>query len=141
MNRRRASGFSLLEVIAAILLLAIAFAALMRVAGSSLNLTASSAEYTRAALWGRTKLDSVGQLDALRVGQSEGSFDEAYRWRLAVVRWRPEQEDVPNGGALQLYKLDLDVVWGPESRHRTAHFSTLRLAVEVPVNPGLGSVP
>ena len=87
-RRTRAGGFTLLEVIAAVLLLAITFASLMRVAGSSLALTARSAERSEAAMWGRSLLDSAFVLEPIRVGRSSGRFDERYRWQLDV---RPVQ--------------------------------------------------
>ncbi len=57
--KRRVRGFSLLEVIAAILLLAIAFTALMKVAGGSISLTRNAADHSEAALWARSLLDTV----------------------------------------------------------------------------------
>jgi general secretion pathway protein I len=54
-----ARGFSLLEVIAAMLLLAITFAALMKVAGGSMALTRNADDHSQAALWARSLLDTV----------------------------------------------------------------------------------
>jgi len=122
----RARGFSLLEVIAAILLLAIAFTALMQVAGGSIGLTNNAADYSRAALWARSLLDTVDVVAPLRPGHTEGRFDTQYRWRLTVTPWRPAdagKEPLP----MQMVKLDLDVLWGQGGRERSAHFSSLRL--------------
>lgn len=118
-------GFSLLEVIAAILLLAITFAALMQVAGSSIGLTNNAADHAQAALWARSMLDIAGVDQPLQPGSSEGRFNTQYRWRLKVAPWNPgnASPDVP----LRIYKLDLDVLWGPQIHERSAHFSTLRL--------------
>src|SRR5690348_11501271 len=88
-HRARTGGFTLLEVIAAVLLLAITFASLMRVAGSSLTLTARSAERSEAAMWARSLLDSAFVLEPIRVGQSSGRFDDRYRWRLDVRPFQP----------------------------------------------------
>ncbi|RDD80713.1 type IV pilus modification PilV family protein [Dyella tabacisoli] len=123
---KRANGFSLLEVIAAILLLAITFAALMQVAGSSIGLTNNAADHAQAALWARSLLDTV-DLDApLQPGGREGRFNAQYRWRLKVAPWSPgnANPDAP----LRVYKVDLDVLWGSQAHERAAHFSTLRLA-------------
>ncbi len=86
-SRRYAHGFSLLEVIAAILLLAITFAALMEVAGGSIRLSQNAAEHSQAALWARTLLDTRFALDPVQPGVSEGHFDDHYRWRLQVTPW------------------------------------------------------
>ncbi|SKB98284.1 prepilin-type N-terminal cleavage/methylation domain-containing protein [Luteibacter sp. 22Crub2.1] len=126
----RQNGFSLLEVIAAIAVLAIAFAALMQVAGSSMSLTARANERTQAALRARSLLDGAFVMDPIREGDSEGRIDDTYRWRMNVSRYQvPGVRPVPDGAmaAAVLYRIDLDVMWGPEGSERHARFSTLRM--------------
>lgn len=133
---RCVGGFSLLEIIAAILLLAIAFTALMRVAGGSIGLTNNAADYTRAALWARSLLDTADAEGPLRPGHTEGQFDRQYRWRLTVAPWRPADADPQQPPSpLQVVKLDLDVLWGQGRSVRSAHFSTLRMTTPPPGQP------
>jgi len=122
---RRARGFSLLEVIAATLLLAIAFTALLKVAGGSIQLTRNADDHSQAAMWARSLLDTVDITTPLQAGRTQGRFDDSYRWRLVVTPWGPPTtgQDMP----LRVVKLDLDVIWGPALRERSAHFSTLRV--------------
>ena len=129
MNRRRAhsqQGFSLLEVIAAILLLAIAFTALMKVAGSSISLTQNAAEHSEAAMYARSLLDSAFVGQPLQPGNTSGRFNAKYRWQLSVTP-RNQAGTVPPDALLHLYQLDLNVLWGPAGHPRSAHFRTLRL--------------
>jgi general secretion pathway protein I len=124
--KRRARGFSLLEVVAATLLLAIAFTALLKVAGGSIQLTRNADDHSQAAMWARSLLDTVDITTPLQPGRTEGRFDDNYRWRLVVTPWSP----APAAGqniAIRVVKLDLDVIWGPSLRERSAHFSTLRV--------------
>ena len=95
----RAGGFSLLEVIAAIAVLAIAFAALMQVAGSAMSLTARANERTQAALRARSLLDSAFIMDPVREGSSDGRFDDTYRWQLNVSPFNLGDATVDNGGS------------------------------------------
>ncbi|WP_130617249.1 type IV pilus modification PilV family protein [Dyella amyloliquefaciens] len=139
--KARARGFSLLEVIAATLLLAIAFTALLKVAGGSIALTRNADDHSQAALWARSLLDTVDITTPLRAGSSEGRFDDHYRWRLVVTPWNPPPTpgqapaqgpvpgQAPETGAppMRMMKLDLDVFWGARVHERSAHFSTLRL--------------
>jgi general secretion pathway protein I len=129
MKPRRATqqGFSLLEVIAALLLLGIAFAALMQVAGSGVRLTQKAAERSEAAMWARSLLDSAFVLEPIRTGNSSGRFDRQFRWQLQVTPWSPTGRPTA-ATPLLLYKLDLDVLWGSAAHPAKAHFSTLRLA-------------
>jgi general secretion pathway protein I len=123
---RGQGGFSLLEVIAAIMLLAIAFAALMKVAGGSIALTQNAAGYSEAALWARGLLDSAFVGEPIKIGNSSGQFNNRYRWQLAVTPWNQAGNELPTA-TLHLYQLDLDVLWGPIGHPRSAHFRTLRL--------------
>jgi general secretion pathway protein I len=122
----RAAGFSLLEVIAAIMLLAIAFTALMKVAGASISLTHNAAEYSEAAMRARSLLDSAFVGEPVRPGHRSGRFDQRYRWQLDVSPWNQAGAATP-GAPLQLYQLDLTVSWGPPAHPRSTHFRTLRL--------------
>ncbi|MEO8998392.1 MAG: prepilin-type N-terminal cleavage/methylation domain-containing protein [Rhodanobacter sp.] len=119
-------GFSLLEVIAAIMLLAIAFTALMKVAGASISLTHNAAEHSEAAMRARSLLDSAFVGEPIKPGSSSGKFDQHYRWQLNVTPWNSSGNAEP-GAPLHLYQLDLEVLWGPSAHPRSAHFRTLRL--------------
>ncbi|WP_199098544.1 prepilin-type N-terminal cleavage/methylation domain-containing protein [Dyella sp. ASV21] len=129
---KRQRGFSLLEVIAAMLLLAIAFAALMKVAGGSIALTRNADDHSQAALWARSMLDTVDLTAPLRPGTTEGRFDQHYRWRLVVSPWSAPGASA--NASIRMFKLDLDVIWGPRLRERSAHFSTLRALGPEPDN-------
>lgn len=117
-------GFSLLETIAAILLLAIAVAALMRVASASLNLTDKLGQTTRADMLAQGKLDALGIAEPLLPGEHEGRFDGDYRWRLRVAPWRGD--DLPADSAMALYRVELQVLWGDARRPRELKYVTLR---------------
>jgi len=127
-SMRHVRGFSLLEVIAAIMLLAIAFGALMEVAGGSIRLSKDAADHSQAALWARSLLDTRFAIDPVQPGVTEGHFDDQYRWRLAVMPWTaPGVTPASNINSMQMYRLDLDVMWGNEPFVHHAHFATLRI--------------
>lgn len=132
----RQRGFSLLEVIAAMLLLAVAFAALMKVAGGAITLSRNAAAHDEAALWARSLLDSAYVTEPVAPGSRSGRFDDRYRWTLDVTPWQPPPTQSPGAqpasmppgvAAQQLYRLDLAVQWGSTAHPQVAHFDTLRL--------------
>ncbi|GAB3786663.1 prepilin-type N-terminal cleavage/methylation domain-containing protein [Dyella agri] len=123
---KRERGFSLLEVIAAMLLLAIAFAALMKVASGAIALSRNAAAHDEAALWARSVLDSAYVAEPLRPGSRSGDFDHRYSWQLDVAPWDPPGPH-PRDPMLQLYRLDLTMRWGNRAHPQVARFSTLRL--------------
>jgi len=137
----RQAGFSLIEMVAAFLVFAIAIGVLMQVLASSMHSTRQSSDYTMAALWAESKLDTIGVGDPIEIGSTNGRFDDSYSWQLEIRQVDPQSVEPPpqqmssagnpsmmgaqspisntagNPGALQvapfdLYQLDLTVLWG-----------------------------
>lgn len=123
---RHQNGFTLLEVIAAIMLLGVAFAALMKVAGASIALTRNASTHSAAAMWARSALDSAFVTTPIKVGHSAGRFDRQFAWQLDVSPWGGVH-DAGAASTLALYQLDLTVSWQARGGTQAAHFRTLRL--------------
>jgi general secretion pathway protein I len=87
----RCRGFSLLEVLVAFAILALALTVLMQVFSTGLRNISVGEDYTRAVLLAESVLASVGVEQPLQEGERTGTFDEkygeAYRWRVAVSRY------------------------------------------------------
>ncbi len=128
---RRQRGFSLLEVLAAFVLFAVAFGGVLQLLAASMRNTRVSAEYTYAALWAQSKLDTVGVLEPLEERGDNGEFDDTYRWQLEVQRFEPVRETamVDEVFSIDLYRVELIVSWGDTARPREARFVTLRSAI------------
>jgi len=132
----RASGFTLLEVLAAIALLAFAFAIGLRAMSGALGNATQGAALTTAALQAQSLLDAQGLTAPLRTGVQRGRFADSSTWQLRTTALTPPSPPAPAagfaaspaqsfGGGIDLYRLDLDVHYGG-SGARTLHFSTLR---------------
>lgn len=156
---RRARGFTLIEMIAAFVIFAIAVGALMQILTLSLKDTRRSLDETRAALWAQSLLDNVGIGERVEAGGSRGEFDRMFRWEMDIEQIDPQlveaqatttmgsvttSAQVGNGGAspiteiaqMELYHVELRVIWGSRNNERVARFSTLRLALP-DLNAGL----
>jgi general secretion pathway protein I len=156
-----ARGFSLIEMVAAFLVFALGIGVLMQILANSMHTARQSADYTMAALWAQTLLDTVGVGAPIGPGQSSGDFDGNYTWQLNIQEVDPggivpppapaagntnappvQQTSAANAGIgggirpgqLTLYQVDLAVSWGSHSgsQTHTAVFSTLRA-----VNPNV----
>lgn len=126
-RRSTQAGFSLLETIAAILLLALAFGAVMHVAAAATEVTGHARELNRIAMLADTTLDSAGRREPLRAGTQTGWYDTRYQWRAVVS----EQQPFPGQAAdLHVYRVDLDITWSDGRAKRNAHFATLRVQDE-----------
>lgn len=155
---RPSRGFTLIEMIAAFVIFAIAVGALMQILTMSMNNARRSADETRAALWAQSILDTVGVGERVEAGSSHGEFDDKYRWEMQIDQIDPELmiADVAqntasfgnNGSALaaqaqgfgqsgqalfgmpqiDLFHVALTVIWGDNNHERSAEFTTLRTA-------------
>jgi general secretion pathway protein I len=104
----RQRGFSLIEMVAAFLVFALAIGILMSILASSMHSTRTSSDYTMAALWAESMLDVVGVGEPIQPGSSSGRFDNTYSWDLniqlvdpATIEPPPQQvATAPNGVGL-----------------------------------------
>jgi general secretion pathway protein I len=94
-SRIRMRGFSLIEMVAAFLVFAIGVGVLMQVLATSMRNTRQSSEYTMAALWAQSKLDTVGVGKPIEAGRSNGRFDDDYRWELDIQQVDPSSVEPP----------------------------------------------
>lgn len=129
----RSSGFTLLEVLAAIALLAFAFAIGLRAMSGALHNTSRGAAMTAATLEAQSLLDMQGLTAPLRASVQQGRFADGAAWRLRVSAYQPPATPHPQTDAtapvqignngIDLFRIDLDVNY---DKTRVLHFATLR---------------
>ncbi|HVX05909.1 MAG TPA: prepilin-type N-terminal cleavage/methylation domain-containing protein [Rhodanobacteraceae bacterium] len=123
----RPRGFTLIEVLAAIALLAIAFAIGLGALGKSAQNAARATALDTAVEHAQTLFAEQGLMAPLKDGSTEGTFDDGMRWTLkvhALPRPRPAQGtdaavSLQQGGTMMaqaagidLYQLDATVQYG-----------------------------
>ncbi|HKW81860.1 MAG TPA: prepilin-type N-terminal cleavage/methylation domain-containing protein [Casimicrobiaceae bacterium] len=140
----RAEGFSLLEVLAAFVILALVGTALFRVFSGALGNASLSDEYSRATLYGESRLALQGVETPLKEGVQQGTSDDGkYAWTAKVEPYRPagSTPDLDAAAALmpvQLWRIAVTVSWpGPAGNDRSIALSTVRLAAKDLALPAL----
>ncbi len=152
----RQRGFTLIEMVAAFVIFAIGFGVLLQILSACLHMTAQSADYTRAALWAQSLLDTQGIGAPLQEGNASGRFDDKYSWQLNVAKIQPPEPPPPVaaagnanaagpnittlGNTIDLYQLELVVSWGSFYLTHNARFVTLR-AQSVNAGNAAGNTP
>ncbi|MFI4970249.1 MAG: prepilin-type N-terminal cleavage/methylation domain-containing protein [Lysobacterales bacterium] len=94
-SRRHARGFSLIEMVAAFLVFAIGIGVLMQILATSMHNARQSSDYTLAALWAQSRLDTVGVGERIEAGHSSGRFDDNYSWDLDIKQVDPSDVEPP----------------------------------------------
>jgi general secretion pathway protein I len=151
----KSGGFTLIELVAAFVIFALGFGVLLQILGGALHTTAQSVDYSKAAMWAQTLLDTQGIGEPLAEGTSSGRFDDQYSWELRISRYDPPPAQTtvaPIGSAdanglitqaapsLDLFQLDLVVSWGNRFLMHRAQFDTVRV-MNPPQLAGNGAMP
>jgi general secretion pathway protein I len=129
----RQSGFSLIELVAAFVVFALSFGVLMGILSASIRNTRLAAEYTQAALWAQSQMDVIGVGEKLEPGHKSGRFDDQFRWELDIAKYEPPpaanaSPSPESFQSIDMFRVDLEVLWGERRNPRSAHFVSLRSA-------------
>ena len=129
---KRQYGYSLIEVIVAFALLALALTLLLGTLTGAARQVRNADEISRATLHAQSLLVAQGVDTPLQPQHSNGSFDNGhYQWTLDISPYidphrAPQDPATPVGP--RLLQLDLVVRWGDTPAQRL-HWRTLRLAI------------
>jgi general secretion pathway protein I len=133
-------GFTLLEVVVALVIAAAALGIMFRVAGEGLTSVRAADGYQDAVSRAKSHLAAVGRDAALLEGESEGDDGGGYAWHLRIAPLAAAGADKgPQlvGGEqaarqLVLYTVEVTVSWRDQTRQREVTLRTERLAQRSP---------
>jgi len=134
---RRARGFTLLEVMLAFTILAVAMGLLLGMLSRGLGQVRKAQDETEATLYAQSLLDQVGVVEPVQAGQQTGEFGNGrYRYRLDTreIEDPSPAPDLPPTvvdaataiNAPKVYRIALAVSWGSAEAPRELTFVTLR---------------
>ena len=124
----RARGFTLIEVLVAFIILAVALGVLMQVFSTGLRNARVAENYTTATLYAESMLAAVGIEEPLAAGETSGDFDDRFRWRLDVQPYAISDVGDEAAVAGRAFQVVVTVSWGDEDNPRDVTLTTLRLA-------------
>ncbi len=125
-----AAGFSLIEVLAALVVAGLALAAAAGTLGTGLRGHATAADVDAALAFAEDLLATTGIADELRPGGSGGSFAGRFAWHRDISLYTdPAEGRLPErDSGLRLYRIAVTVAWEDGTARRRIALSTLRLA-------------
>lgn len=138
---QRHKGFSLLEILVAFAIMAVALTIVLRIFGAGINTAVVSEEYVLATQIAESMLARVGADIPLQAGQLSGIEGGNYRWLLQIEALPPpmdsrkslkplKDDDEPASPPLLLYRVSTRVEWGDNAeRARSLALETLKLQV------------
>ncbi len=123
-------GFTLVEVLVALIVLSVAVVAALQLFGGGLRLARAAADHQDATLLASAKLSEL-TLESLEEGTSEGTEGD-YHWTRRVSFDRdllPEEPDASKPETVRLARVSVEVRWG---RNRRFELVTLRAVTAQP---------
>lgn len=135
-------GFSLLEILVAFSIMAVALTIVLRIFGSGVNAAVVSEEYSIAVQIAESLMARVGVETPLEAGEMNGVEADLYEWQVRISpviapqaplqKFKSQQEDTENMPSIQLFNIRVQVVWGDEEiKQRSLVLNSLKLAQQV----------
>lgn len=124
--RKSERGFTLLEVIVAFAVVALALGAVFQIFSTGLRSAVVTENYNMATLLAESKLTAMGIEAPLAAGDQSGTFANGYRWQTTV---HPYDDEGVVSEVISAFEVTVTVTWGGLTRDRMVSLSTLLLAL------------
>ena len=131
----RQSGYTLIEVLVAFMILALALTVLMRIFSGGLRNVSVSSDYAVATLIAESRLASAGIDMPLVPGEMSGTEGERFEWTVSVQDYEPWPGYRSAAKGVDAYRVTVTVEWPHGDNTRSVGLSTVRLRTE----GGIGS--
>ncbi|MCZ6453370.1 MAG: type II secretion system protein [Alphaproteobacteria bacterium] len=127
---RNNRGFTLIEIVVALLVLAIASTVIFEGFSVGFRNARTADDFTQAVLIAQAKLAPTGVSEPLSTGVTSGREQDKYAWTVTIDRAEVAPGDSATPNQLQPFFVAVDVVWSDGGTERTVSLSTLRLATQ-----------
>ena len=136
LNKPNNDGFSLLEVIVALAIMAMGFVTVLQLFSGSIRSVSLSEQYLKGTTLAHSKLGEL-EVNNYSVTEYEGIFpdEKNYRWQLQVSPHTSSLNSKENN--IQLSEVTLNVLWEEAGKTRDIEINTLK--VDGAIHPGSDS--
>jgi general secretion pathway protein I len=139
------AGFTLIEVLTAMMILAIAMVTILQLFSGGLRSAAVAGEYTRAVFHAREKLAALLLYDEMQDADLEGAFADGYSWwaRIRCLNPEPSAAEAEEDGSavepkwpLDLFEISVEAGWDSGLRDRRFRIQTVHAAKRIGEDDG-----
>lgn len=136
-SRTFSAGFTLLEVMVALAILALGLVTVLELFAGSLRIGVKSSRRTQAAIYAQNVMDRIFAQTALEDGETSGEFPGGYVWRAHVEEIHPDddrsrlQPNNPNQTDMfHLKEIEVQLRWEEDSGPKSFVLKSLRTQSE-----------
>jgi general secretion pathway protein I len=127
------NGFTLLEVLVALVIAALALIVMFRAGGDGLVAVNTASRYEEAIQRAQSHLASVGRDIALLQGDSQGDDGGGFRWRLRIAPVTSWQAAAGTSSlATIMFDVEVVIYWPGVAGERSIRLHTRRLGTIMP---------
>lgn len=126
MKRRTDKGFTLIEIMVAVAVMAIALTVIIELFSGALRLARKSEDYSRAVFYGRQLLEELYLKNAFPALEETGKFESGYRWRYVAEPVPMVSQEQAKDFPIELYKLKVWVLWDSGTKEKSLTFESLK---------------
>ncbi len=135
-------GFTLLEVIIALSILAVGLVTIIELFAGSLRLTGKASQRTLAVIHAQNVMDSLFAQEFLEDGEDSGELPDGYFWRANVQEIFPDEEGEGSEEAspdnrhtdFHLKEIEVFIGWEEGERQRNFVLRSMRALLDDPTN-------
>ena len=128
--RRRSRGYTLIEVLVAFMIMALALTVLLRIFSGGVRNVGVASGYAEAVLIGESRLATAGIDETLAPGETSGVEGANFHWTRRVTRYEPAVDYTTRVKGSQAYFVTVTVTWPNGDRERSIDLSTVKLLHE-----------
>ena len=128
--RKRSRGYTLVEVLVAFMIMALALTVLLRIFSSGVRSVGVASAYAQAVLIGESRLATAGIDEGLAPGETSGVEGDGFHWTRRVTTYEPSVEYATHVKGTRAYFVTVTVTWPNGEKERSINLSTVKLLHE-----------
>jgi general secretion pathway protein I len=124
------AGYTLIEVLVAFMILALALTVLLRIFAAGVRNVSVSSDYARAVLIAESRLAATGIDGVLAPGETSGIEEDRFEWIQTVEEYTPSPDYQISVQNVPAFYVTVSVAWPHGDGSRSVGLSTVRLLLK-----------